>query len=529
MKKRRGWKRFCIVMVCLIVFGSIPGYALNGGDAEGAKIGYSPEQATQAKYEGGKNINDLKGKPIEDIDADLLYCITDADGLVLFSNLVNRKDTKRFQMMKVYLADNINMDGRTDFVAIGMESFKGHFDGCGYKIDNLVMDAEDSNSSKTHYISLFGVIEPDAIIENLIVGEGCKFSYKGNSINSHTASLVSNFYEGSTIRNILSFANVCGGYYSGGLIAKVNNLNREKDRTRLSTILFCSNAGNVSGASYVGGIVGQCKGNLTIQSSKNSGEICTSDAQGVAGGIVGTVEKATVYPDTYIEEDRYLSVRLELRNTSNFGNIKSDYLSGSIIGNLINPEVDGQVLLNIELNTCKNEGAIHMADQQKPGQKWIGRMDSNQSVKIENCTDRSDEVRLHGSQVRSVGKDNRTFDVRFIGSISSQEYQEIGFNVTIKWGDRTVKKTFKCDVAFSSIETAGEDHVIYTAESLRGSDSAYLYAATVSDIPMDAGTVEFYIAPYGIRIGKTEAEVGEECTVIYRNGEFVPAWERAAA
>ena len=532
-------KWICLFLSVLTLLSGLSVSAWNGDERLANEVGYSAQRSLESDLNERDlvDIKRLQGEPSDIVMEEDWYCITDAEGLIRFSELVNSKDA-RFSGLNVCLKNNIDMSGVTDFTPIGNNSetlfekgvpngYHGTFDGCGYQINGLQMSAEDSGDDpRVTFVSLFGVLRERAVVRNLVIGETCSFSYRGASPYSCTAALAGRIVEGVKIENILSLASVSGGYHSGGLIARSDN-SEQSPGTQKAELLYCSNAGAVDGIHAAGGLIGSCSGNLSIRYSKNSGAVSLQPAKenAGAGGMIGTVNSVIRYPSVEYWEGKQLKVNADLDTLINSGNITSDCASGSMAGWMEHAELDGSLLINPNLTACRNEGSVCEAGMLKPLNSWIGKTETDAIVS--NCTDRSDEVRLHGSQVRVV-KDH-SYDVRLIGSLSSAEaYREVGFYVTIVWNGKEATQTLKCNRVFSSM-TAGADQEIHTAESLRGSAQAYLYAMTIEDIPMNAGTMVFRVTPYGIRNGEETPEVGEETVFAYCSGEYVPMWERADA
>lgn len=128
---------------------------------------------------------------------------------------------------------------------------------------------------------------------------------------------------------------------------------------------------------------------------------------------------------------------------------------------------------------------------------------------------------LHGVQTSNVS--DTYYSVRFVGSIESKDYHEVGFKVTAQNG--AYKWHVSAGTVFSSLN-ANTDKGLesYTAKSLRGSDSGYLYALSINEIPTkDSGndlTVTFIVTPYSIKNEGDDPVFGTAYTIVYKAGVY---------
>lgn len=527
----------CSALCVWLLLGGIPAQALSGDTAE-YTVGYSPQTAREAEsaYENAidiKSLSDALSEEYVEYEAEQWYRIEDAEGLLLLSRLVNEKE--RFRTIQVCLKGNIDLSGVSNFVPIGNgltkydmgfsgKCFQGTFDGCGYCIDGLNMRAGESESTdEVVILSLFGVLGKTARVQNLVVGENCKFTYTGASVYSCTAGLAGRVLEGATVQNVLSLATVSGGDCSGGLVARLDNLDGRTAAIQSAALSACSFAGEVDGRSFAGGLIGLCRGGVSIRQSKSSGSVSVtagvSDGT-AAGGIVGGIEQALNYRDEM--DFAALRVKVRVESSVNEGRICSNRIAGGLIGSVDNWESDGMSAVELSLQACRNLGSVTVS-RTSDGYCDVFVGQCVRTVDVSDCEDASGKVRFHGSQVRE--SDENTYSVRLVGSIAGLEYREIGFYVTVSWNGRSETRTLKCSRAFETM-IAGQNAAEYTAAALRGGETPYLYAMTVSDIPMNSGTVSFSVTPYGIRNGSGDAEVGEEYLAVYSNGVYQPQWRR---
>ncbi len=127
---------------------------------------------------------------------------------------------------------------------------------------------------------------------------------------------------------------------------------------------------------------------------------------------------------------------------------------------------------------------------------------------------------FHGVQEVTTGED---FDVRFIGSIDSLEYAEVGFVITAqdgayKW-EKSVSKVYTTVLANNGLKE-------YTAAELRKGSSGYIYALSITDVPIKAEggeialDVTFIVTPYYVKESGGARVSGNSYTVCYSGGAF---------
>lgn len=527
-------KRFvqgmCIAL-CLLI-GGAPVSGLEGEpEAQAGIVGYSRsliepnEDAEQAP-----DITVLAGTPVDQlIDVASCYRIITPEGLVLFSELVN-SGNKLLMGLDVYLGADIDMSGIAGFEPIGNGvdtladrgtsglRYNGTFDGRGYRIDGLELTAQGAEEGQMCYLSLFGVLDKEAVVKNLVLGESCRFVCTGEVENVCTAAVAGRMLEGAMISNVLSLAAVSGGAIAGGLVARLDN-DRQNGGLRSTAIRNCTNMGSVDGSESAGGLIGLCRGNAQVSMCRNMGKISAA----FAGGMVGKAEAAIHYGDSYVEWST-LKVTLQISGSENHGNLSSSGAAGGMVGHIENAGQDGNPGVDTELSGNLHTGGIRAGESGGALLPWVGSSVSDGAIHVSECTDGSSAVRLHGSQLREEA--DGTYAVRFVGSIGSLDYREIGYTVRIKWNDRvSEEQEMGCGTVYRSMQLGEE--AACTAEELRGEESAYLCILTITDIPSDAGRVEFEVTPYGVRKdGRRES--GERYRIVYDGGSYLPAWEEEA-
>ena len=106
------------------------------------------------------------------------------------------------------------------------------------------------------------------------------------------------------------------------------------------------------------------------------------------------------------------------------------------------------------------------------------------------------------------------FSVRFVGTVDSLNYSEVGFKVTELEYDRSWTKG--TNVVYSKLIGNTDTGVVeYTEENLNGQ---YIYALTIQGVPTE-GTVTFNVTAYGIVDGVKV--VGKTYAVTYTDGAYV--------
>lgn len=303
---------------------------------------------------------------------------TPAD-LVALSDYVNAG--VNFNECTIFLANDLDMTGitmrpigitptgyGTDWQGKDFPAFSGTFDGQGHTIDNLVITSDASSRDNECFaiVGLFGRTT-SAVIKNLIVGDGCAFSYTGTAkyafvggIVASAARLAKQLPDGSQdpnavtkIINCYSAATVTSAKVAAGFVA----WNEGNNSACSNEFKNCTNAGDVTGTTVVAGILAYngSSRRFAIENCRNTGDITLNAAlitkgddmnpnNGVnetdimaVGGIAGLPTDAGGF-ETYI------------KNCINNGDIKGPGNAGGILG-----------VYNaywLDLHGCSNYGTI---------------------------------------------------------------------------------------------------------------------------------------------------------------------------
>ena len=181
--------------------------------------------------------------------------------------------------------------------------FKGIFDGCKHKIDNLQINTKNETQG------LFGLVV-DGDIRNVIIGKGSSltggertgaivgwlFGFNGNvyncinyaNVDASTSSgggIVGLLTGQHTIFNCKNYGTINSQKAAGGIVGNSNGTDAPDEYTNyFNKIINCGNYGSITSLSdYCGGIVGFLKGD--IQNCCNKNEITNSG--NFPGGISG--------------------------------------------------------------------------------------------------------------------------------------------------------------------------------------------------------------------------------------------------
>ena len=513
---KRSIRPLCLLLVLLLGMLCVPSVALPAAALEerlgGDEIGYSAERVEAAEdLESIQNIMVLANLTSSElIDVDPRYQITSAEGLRLFSELVN-SELRNLRALKVFLTKDIDMSSVTDFVPIGRGAgYAGTFDGQGHTIDGLVLSGDREDLQDCTNFALFDTLGSGAVIQNLILGENCRFD-AGTREDVCTAAVAGLMRENVCLRNVMSKATVSGGKYSGGLVAWLSGdrYNGTPPRVEMQS---CTNSGRVDGALVAGGMIGMCQGSIFVQLCQNTGNVTAE----TAGGLIGKIRPADgsiIFPET-------VQVKVEIGKAENSGNICASAAVGAMVGYLENPVTDGVSGSELTLDACIHRGGLRGGSSETGRSPWLGGAETAVEITgISGCTDRSGEIRLHGSQMRQ--EDDGSYSVRLVGSVRDLEYRELGYRVSVLWqGQQSEALSLTCRVVYRSMLADQEECL---AEDLRGEDEAYLCIVAIEDIPSDVGQVEFAVTPYGIRTDGSE-EASESYRLVYDSGAYVTGY-----
>lgn len=187
------------------------------------------------------------------------YLIDNGDKLNWFAYMVNNVNGAA----NGKLTADIDMTGK-DFTPIGQDAhdFKGHFDGMGHRILNLVTNADRNNQA------LFGQAVGGAVIENIIIDASCQI--QGTAF---TAGILGHVWgDGVIVRNCGNEANINGSAQNAAGIVGCSEKEVHIDN--------CYNLGEINGSHENAGICAWMgSNNSTIKN-------CYSTATGINGAAL---------------------------------------------------------------------------------------------------------------------------------------------------------------------------------------------------------------------------------------------------
>jgi hypothetical protein len=216
-------------------------------------------------------------------NTDGIYEIGTANQLKWFAAFVNMGGDN--MSANVILTNDINMKGVAWTNPIGnwvnSVAYKGHFDGQGHAITDLVYTTTQS------YHGLFGVTTTGTVIEN--------FSIAGTITNENYGQFggVVGYVRDNTtiIRNVKSSMNIVNkkaGQRIGGIVGQAHN-----GTTKVENCVYSGTLSPNNSTGNYGGIVGYVNNNsaaiLNVTNCLFDGEINDGEAEGECGGIVGYI------------------------------------------------------------------------------------------------------------------------------------------------------------------------------------------------------------------------------------------------
>ncbi len=509
-------KILCVFLTAVLLCSAV--VYVSATEQDITTVGYDAARITTTVPDDAVNILNVTTDTYASQTTSNFY-IDSAEGLTRLSELVNAGTAYDFYSKSVYLKNNIDMSGVTDFEPIGQASgdsnnpaprFRGTFDGQGYEIQNLTV-----TSSTRVCNALFGAVR-GATIRNLVIAETCSFSYTGSS-TGRTAALVAmvgvnggdaystgtvngtSFDYAVLIENILNKADVSttrsgvGGLVGGGAYGT----------NRYLYIRNCTNAGSVTnGTDSAGGICARLESTnrgVIIENCLNTGNV-TSPA--CAAGMLADIMSST------------LATRIV--GCVNTGRIISNFSAGAILGKFRQS--------NTCVSNCTNYGYVESAQ----ASTIYGERVNGNTANITDTVDKyTGSAELYGYQVSAAGQ--ATQSIRLVASIDNLEYNRVGFLITVKDSDGNTVRNIdqKCATVYKSLTgMSGGTILQYSADVTEQEgdtdgirEGGYLYALSIKNIPASEGELTFEVTPFFIKdgytsYGETSAFTHEICTAV---------------
>ena len=247
-------------------------------------------------------------EPVKDSEG--FYLIYTADELMWFNSNGKMSDSVKL-MADIRINEDVSDQAETRYRwnPIGNRSSKytGIFDGNGYTLSGLYIDSTAENTG------LIGYTDTGASVKNLTIDDSCIFSknkYVGTFIGDSKNAVIDNCHTTEAVQ-------VSGAQYAGGIVGEldggctVTHCSNRAEVTSAGTyvggiagriysnssnaLADSFNAGNVTGLSFVGGITGSLYNGGTIQNVYNTGNIrATNEESGLAGGLTGQLRYGAV-------------------------------------------------------------------------------------------------------------------------------------------------------------------------------------------------------------------------------------------
>ena len=313
-------------------------------------------------------------------------------------------------------------------------AFRGNFDGNNKIVQNLTINRPTENG-----IGLFGGVN-NATIQNLGV-ENC--SIKGQTT---TAGLVAYTFN-STINNCYIVGNVEGAWFSGGLIGESKNNSvisnsyasgTIKGQCRVgglvgdndnSTIINCYSTGIVEGYMDVGGLVGYNVLNSTINNCYATGSV--SGGQYV-GGLVGSNVELSNITNCYSTGNIINGNTVGGLMGRNYSFISNCYTTGNVKGNGNVGGLVGENKNNATIQNCVAANESVTGSSNATTNRLVGIDDTSEGANIyrSNYALNSMIVRVgstdipitEGSNGAGTGKDTTTLRTLVFYNTASHWY-----------------------------------------------------------------------------------------------------------
>ena len=280
----------------------------------------------------------------------------------------------------------IGKDGNAKITEIAY-GFDGTFDGDGHIISGIY-HTESSNNAAGKYNALFGCIDKNGVVRNIIFDETNHIT--GYNYVGSIASL-----NMGTIQGCTNYANITATNFAAGGICgfMVNGYGSIKNSHNHGNIKAMTYASGICGGSHSGKSVTTY--NYIIESCSNSGFISTTNGVGSAG-IAGSYSGAVKYcnnngnvDDTQgtAKSKQYTAGivscatnAVDIESCGNRGSISGVKNVGGIVGNVMRGDEAATVIKN-----CRNQGSVSGQDL------YVAGIAANSAraeglVSVESCT-----------------------------------------------------------------------------------------------------------------------------------------------
>lgn len=297
------------------------------------------------------------------------YSISTADELAKLARMVNSGNAKEIEIV---LANDIDLSAYstgTGWTPIGTSSkqFRGIFDGNGYTISNLYINAPNSG-----YRGFFGATDRRS---NGSYSEIKNIRFENADITGGSyAGIVSAQSSASNITNCSVSGKVSGASYVGGIVGY----------TYYAYPKYCYADADVSGNSSVGGIAGWNNYSSTSYSYSKGNVTGTSTVGGIVGdggasnskttaNITGTKNVGGIVGSGIVAINNYFSGIVE--GESNVGGMIGlfyNYYATPVKNNIILGEINGITNTGVLAGDVTASTKVHFVDNYYDGIQTLG-------------------------------------------------------------------------------------------------------------------------------------------------------------
>lgn len=313
-------------------------------------------------------------------------------------------------------------------IGFDVAAFDGVFDGKGHTISGLYINTNAGTAEQvgTDNYGLFDTV--NGTVKNVKIDQSF-IAVSGNSFGVGVGSIAGLLMDKASIDTcsvnavINCYETTCGGIAGkayGGVDSGIVDEGTERE-IRYSTISNCTFEGVINqvqegAAPYIGGIIGECDGNIntcvnngtinfaadnvdsvggiagrmsegTISGCKNTGSLHCEAKEGehlaIAGGIVGKVFVSAT------GSEKYMSRGATVKDCENSGLVSSHMYAGGIAGQVSNDHND----YCVTVSHCVNTGSVSAKDYTGGVIGYMNCVGDNaegDSIVVENCENKAD-------------------------------------------------------------------------------------------------------------------------------------------
>ncbi|MFQ9909835.1 MAG: S-layer homology domain-containing protein [Acutalibacter sp.] len=429
------WSKSLACLLCLaLLAGMLPMAALAAQDTHQPETYAGP---TEPGWQGAGTENDP-------------YQISTLADLAALRDAVNDGNNQNGTYFK--MTANIDL-GNANNAWKSIGNFTGTFDGAGYKISGLYLNAGNLGSADRG-LGLFTMVGEGGTVENLTV-EG---EIDPTGLANIPIGGIAGRNNGGTISNCTSSVDITGSVDSnvGGIVGSGES----------GTIENCCNTGsiNVTGSvdSNVGGIVGLA-GNpngrvtVTVENCENTGNVTVKGNADGTGGIVGGADSGTVSNcrnSGSIDGNESITGGIvgdnygAISRCNNTGAVSADGATGGVAGQ----NVCSQSGPNSIVENCYNTGAVSGSGD-VGGVVGHNNNSNNFISTVKNCYNTGAVISGNSSNVGGVVGRIETGDVSDCYYLNTSAAEGIG-SVTGETGTKVENIILKTAGQFSSGEVA---------------------------------------------------------------------------